>query len=132
LDRPYVDVVYKLSGKVEEGNFVPTMKLSNGKVTLPGKKQIFRQREGNRRCVKDIIGLEDEEIEGERLLKKVMKDGHITCELPTLEEVRKATLENLSELPEKYKRLRNPSSYPVELSNRLTKIRSQVVDRLKS
>ncbi|MGD0979022.1 MAG: nicotinate phosphoribosyltransferase [Candidatus Bathyarchaeia archaeon] len=132
LDRPYVDVVYKLSGKAEEGNFVPTMKLSKGKLTLPGKKQIFRQRDENRKCVKDIIGLEGEEIKGERLLKKVMKDGRITCEMPTLEEVRKATLENLSGLADKYKRLRNPSPYPVELSNRLTKIRSQVVDRLKS
>jgi nicotinate phosphoribosyltransferase len=132
LDRPYVDVVYKLSGKVEEGNFVPTMKLSKGKVTLPGKKQIFRQTGKNRRYVKDIIGLEDEEIEGEPLLKKVMKDGCITCEVPRLQGVKEATLENLSRLPEKYKRLRNPCSYPVELSHRLTKIRSQVVDRLRS
>lgn len=132
LDRPYVDVVYKLSGKVEEGNFVPTMKLSKGKLTLPGKKQIFRRRDENRKCAKDIIGLEDERIEGEHLLKKVMKDGQITCKMPTLEAVRKATLKNLSELPEKYKRLRNPSSYPVELSHRLTNIRSQVLDRLKS
>jgi nicotinate phosphoribosyltransferase len=132
LDRPYVDVVYKLSGKVEEGNFVPTMKLSKGKVTLPGKKQIFRQIGKNRRYVRDIIGLEDEEIEGDPLLNKVMKDGCITCEVPRLQEVREATLENLSRLPEKYKRLRNPCCYPVELSHRLTKIRSQVVDRLRS
>jgi nicotinate phosphoribosyltransferase len=132
LDRPYVDVVYKLSGKVEEGTFVPTMKLSKGKVTLPGKKQIFRQRDENGRYVKDTIGLEDESIEGERLLKKVMKDGRIACKPPTLEEVRKATLENLSGLPQKYKRLRDPSSYPVELSDRLTNIRSQVLDRLKN
>jgi nicotinate phosphoribosyltransferase len=132
LDRPYVDVVYKLSEKVEEGNFVPTMKLSKGKVTLPGKKQIFRQRDENRKCVKDIIGLEDERIEGERLLKKVMKDGRTTCEVLALEGIRKATLKNLSELPEKYRRLRNPSSYPVEVSKRLATSRRQVLDRLKS
>jgi len=132
LDRPYVDVVYKLSGKVEEGNFVPTMKLSKGKVTLPGKKQIFRQRDENRGYTKDIIGLEDERIKGEPLLKKVMKDGRIACKPATLEDVRKATLKNLSELPEEYKKLRDPSSYTVELSDRLTKIRSQVLDRLKS
>jgi nicotinate phosphoribosyltransferase len=132
LDRPYVDVVYKLSGKVEKGGFVPAMKLSKGKVTLPGKKQIFRQRDRNRRCAKDIIGLEDEEIKGERLLVKVMKDGWITYEMPTLEEMRKTTLKNLSELPEKYKRLAYPSSYPVELSRRLSNIRSQLVDRLRS
>lgn len=130
LDRPYVDVVYKLAGKVEKGNFVPAMKLSKGKVTLPGKKQVFRQRDKNRRYAKDIIGLEDEEIEGERLLRKVVKDGRITCEMPTLEEMRKATLKNLLELPERYKRLRDTSSYPVELSRRLSKIRSQLVNRL--
>jgi nicotinate phosphoribosyltransferase len=132
LDRPYVDVVYKLSGKVEKGSFVPAMKLSKGKVTLPGKKQVFRQRDRNRGYARDIIGLEDEEVKGERLLKKVMKDGKITCEMPSLENIRKATLKNLSELPEKYKKLRDPSSYPVELSHGLSSICSQVADRLRS
>jgi len=132
LDRPYVDVVYKLSGKVEEGSFVPAMKLSNGKVTLPGKKQVFRQKDKNGNCVKDTIGLEDEDVKGERLLKKVMKDGLITCEMPPLDKIRKTTSNNLMELPEKYKRLRNPISYPVELSSRLTEIRKQVTDKLRS
>jgi len=130
LDRPYVDVVYKLSGKVEKGSFVPAMKLSKGKVTLPGKKQIFRQRDKNGRYAKDIIGLENEEIKGEHLLVRIMEDGQITYEMPTLKEMRRVTLKNLSELPEKNKRLRGSSAYPVELSRRLSKIRSQVVDRL--
>jgi len=132
LDRPYVDVVYKLSGKVEDGNFVPTMKLSKGKATLPGKKQIFRKRDRNGNYAKDVIGLENERIEGERLLKEVMRDGRIACETPTLEMIRKTTLKNLSELPEKYKRLRNPSRYRIELSDRLTSKRNQVSDGLKS
>ncbi|MGD0160400.1 MAG: nicotinate phosphoribosyltransferase [Candidatus Bathyarchaeia archaeon] len=132
LDRPYVDVVYKLSGKVEDGDFVPTMKLSKGKATLPGKKQIFRKRDRNGSYAKDVIGLENERIEGECLLKEVMKDGQVTCEMPTLELIRKTTLKNLSELPEKYKRLRNPSRYSVELSSRLASRRNQVSERLKT
>ena len=132
LDRPYVDVVYKLAEKVEETNVVPTMKLSKGKATLPGKKQIFRQSDENGKCTKDTIGLEDERIEGEPLLERVMKDGRLTNEMPTLETIRRATLKNLSELPEKYKRLGNPSSYPVILSAKLTRWRNQVRDRLKS
>jgi nicotinate phosphoribosyltransferase len=132
LDRPYVDVVYKLSGKAEDGDFVPTMKLSKGKMTLPGKKQIFRKRDRNGNYAKDIIGLENETIRGERLLKEVMKDGRIACEMPTLEMTRETTLKNLSELPEKYKRLRNPSRYRIELSSRLTSRRNQVSNRLKS
>ena len=132
LDRPYVDVVYKLSGKIEDGSFIPAMKLSDGKLTFPGKKQVFRQRDKNGKCVRDIIGLEDEHLEGERLLKKVMKDGRITCEMPTLEDVRKNALRNLSELPEKCKKLRNPAVFPVKLSNRLTNITRQMTDKLRS
>jgi len=132
IDRPYVDVVYKLSGKIERGNFVPTMKLSKGKVTLPGKKQIFRQRDENGEYAKDIIGLEGEKIEGERLLNTVMENGRITCAMPTLEQIRKTTLKNLSELPEKYKRLENPSVYQVELSNQLASFTGEVADRLRS
>jgi nicotinate phosphoribosyltransferase len=132
LDRPYVDVVYKLAGKVEGEDFVPTMKLSKGKVTLPGKKQIFRRRDRNGRYVKDVVGLDDEKLSGEPLLKKAMEHGRIVGEMPTLEELRKATLKNLSELPEKYKGLRKAATYPVELSHKLMAIEKQVVYRLRT
>jgi nicotinate phosphoribosyltransferase len=132
LDRPYVDVVYKLSCKSEEGESVPAMKLSKGKTTLPGKKQIFRRRDKSGRCFEDIVGLEDEKIGGERLLVKVMENGHVTCRLPSLQEIREATVRNLSELPEKYRRLRDPSVYPVRQSRKLRNVRSQMVDLLSS
>jgi nicotinate phosphoribosyltransferase len=130
-DRPYVDVVYKLSGKIERGVFVPAMKLSRGKVTLPGRKQVFRQKDRNGKCVKDVIGLEDEEICGERLLTKVVENGEIVHDVPTLEEARNAALRNLSELPERYKKLTRASSYPVELSRELSKIKAELANRLK-
>ena len=91
FDRPYVDVVYKLSGKVERGVFVPAMKLSKGKITLPGKKQIFRQRNKEGKCVKDVIGLEDEKIKGEPLLKHVMRKGNISYDFPALSEIKETT-----------------------------------------
>jgi nicotinate phosphoribosyltransferase len=130
-DRPYVDVVYKLSGKIERGVFVPAMKLSKGKVTLPGKKQIFRQKDRKGRYVKDIIGLEAEAIGGERLLVKVLERGEIVYDVPTLEEIRDATLKNLSELPERYKKLTRAPSYPVELSRELNRIKTQLMSQLK-
>jgi len=130
FDRPYVDVVYKLSGKIERGKFLPAMKLSEGKATLPGKKQIFRQRDKNKNYTKDIIGLEEEEVKGERLLKEVMKNGEITSEMPTLQEIRKATLRNLQELPAKYRILKGSYLYPVELSKSLRTIRSRLIKRL--
>ncbi len=65
-DRPYVDAVYKLAGKIENSIFVPTMKLSRGKMTLPGRKQVFRQMK-ERKYLKDIIGLDGERIKGKPL-----------------------------------------------------------------
>jgi nicotinate phosphoribosyltransferase len=61
-----------------------------------------------------------------------MEHGRIAYRLPALEEIKETTLKNLSELPEEYKRLRNPSLYPVELSRRLTEIKNIVVNRLRS
>ena len=129
-DRPYVDVVYKLSGKVEDGVFVPTMKLSKGKITLPERKQVFRQKDEQGKYARDIISLEDEKIGGEALLVEVMENGEMVYNLPMLREVRKNALKNLSELPEKYKRLRNAPLYPVELSPGLKKIRIQLSKQL--
>jgi len=130
-DRPYVDVVYKLAGKVEDGVFVPAMKLSKGKITLPGKKQIFRQNDKRGKHVKDIIGLEDERIMGEPLLVKVMEKGEITYGLPKLEEIRGNTLKNLAELPEEYKKLRNAPRFPVKLSPKLKEIKRQLTRKIK-
>jgi nicotinate phosphoribosyltransferase len=108
------------------------MKLSKGKITLPGKKQIFRQRDRKGKYVKDIVGLEDEKIKGEPLLAKVMENGKIVHDVPTLTEIRNATLENLSELPNKYKKLVRAPSYPVELSHALSKITNQLTSQLKN
>jgi nicotinate phosphoribosyltransferase len=130
-DRPYVDVVYKLTGKVERGVFIPAMKLSKGKMTLPGKKQIFRERNKGGRYLKDIIGLENEKVNGEPLLVKVMKKGRITYDVPKLEETRRVTLRNLSLLPDKYKKLAGAALYPIELSAGLRKIRSQLERQLR-
>jgi nicotinate phosphoribosyltransferase len=131
-DRPYIDVVYKLSGKVEKDAFVPAMKLSKGKITLPGKKQIFRQKDNKGKYIKDIIGLESEEIEGTPLLVKVMENGKLVYDLPSLEETRNAALRNLAELPDKYKKLRNASLYPVRLSPKLREIKKKLSNQLKN
>jgi nicotinate phosphoribosyltransferase len=130
-DRPYVDVVYKLSGKVEQDTFMPAMKLSTGKITLPGRKQVFRLKDSKGRSVRDTIGLEGERVEGEPLLEKVMEKGRLTRDLPSLEEARSCARRNLSELPDRYKKLRNAPRYPVRLSPRLGKIKRELARHLR-
>jgi nicotinate phosphoribosyltransferase len=131
-DRPYVDVIYKLCEKKDNsGDFVPTMKLSQGKITLPARKQVYRICDKKGNFVKDIIALHDEEVEGTPLLTKVMDKGEITCTLPTLQQIRKNASENLSNLPERYKRLKKASRYPVVLSPHLKKILKDLTRELK-
>jgi len=131
-DRPYVDVIYKLCEKMDKtGRFEPTMKLSKGKITLPGRKQVLRCTDNKSYFVKDVIALADEQCNGEPLLVKVIEKGEIVYHLPTLEAIRKRALENLSKLPEKYKRLRKAPRYPVELSQALKRMVNELTSELK-
>jgi nicotinate phosphoribosyltransferase len=119
-DKPYVDVIYKLCETMSQtGEFSPIMKLSEGKVTLPGRKQVFRFQDRKGKYSKDVIALADEKAEGEPLLVRVMEKGKLTYDFPSLNEIRAAASENLSKLPEKYKKLINPPAYPVETSRAL-------------
>jgi nicotinate phosphoribosyltransferase len=131
-DRPYVDVIYKLCEKEDNaGRFVPTMKLSQSKITLPARKQVYRVCDKTGNFVEDIIALHDEKVEGTPLLTKVMDKGEIVCTLPTLEQIRKNASQNLSKLPERYKRLKKASRYRVVLSPHLKRILKDLKRELK-
>jgi nicotinate phosphoribosyltransferase len=119
-DRPYLDGIYKLcETQTPDGRFAPIMKLSKDKITLPGRKQVYRFRNGGGIFKKDVIALTDEPVEGEPMLIKVMEHGKLTYELPALEEIRVFATENLAQLPQEYKMLANAPLYPVELSGKL-------------
>jgi nicotinate phosphoribosyltransferase len=130
-DKPYLDVIYKISETLNENDkFLPIMKLSEGKNTLPGRKQVFRFKNKQGDYTKDVIALADEKVNGEPLLTKVMAKGIRICDSPTLENIRKFASENLSFLPAKYRQTTNPPIYPVELSDALkalvTKLKRQI------
>ncbi|MCS7095918.1 MAG: nicotinate phosphoribosyltransferase [Nitrososphaerota archaeon] len=131
-DRPYVDIIYKLSEKMnDKGEFQPIMKLSEGKATLPGRKQVFRFKDEHGKFMRDVIALEDEEVDGEPLLVKVIEKGNIIYDYPSIEDIRKRALENLSRLPDKYKKLVRPAEYPVQISLKLKKLMNDLERRLK-
>ena len=71
LDAPALSGVYKLAECTNrEGGLVDKMKMSEGKSTLPGRKQVYRIYDANGRMVKDVIALENEEVQGEALCRK--------------------------------------------------------------
>jgi len=131
-DRPYVDIIYKLCERADKsGRFVPTMKLSRHKKTLPARKQVYRVSDRAGNYVKDIIAIHDEKVEGTPLLVKVMEKGEITCELPTLVQIRENTSKNQARLPDKYKLLKGAPDYPVVCSPNMKKLLRNVTTQLK-
>jgi nicotinate phosphoribosyltransferase len=131
-DKPYVDIIYKLSEKMnEKGEFSPIMKLSKGKITLPGRKQVFRLEDKKGNFRKDIIALEKEKISGEPLLMKVMDKGELVYDFPSLEEIRERASDNLSKLPKKYKKLKSAPWYPVELSLGLKRLMRELTRKIR-
>jgi nicotinate phosphoribosyltransferase len=119
-DRPYLDVIYKLSEtQAPNGKFSPIMKLSKDKITLPGRKQVYRYKKADGTYLHDVIALANEQVDAKPLLVRVMEKGKLQYEFPSLDAIRKTATENLSKLPEQYKALTNASVYPVELSQKL-------------
>jgi nicotinate phosphoribosyltransferase len=71
-DAPFLDMAYKLV----ELDGLPVLKLSAGKATLPGRKQVWRG------AGHDVLGLAGGRVEGEPLLRDVMRDGVTTWREP--------------------------------------------------
>ncbi len=127
-DRPYLDVIYKLCETMTtEGSFSPIMKLSKDKITLPGRKQVYRIINRIGFFEKDVIALADEKIQGQPLLAKVMEKGKLIYSLPSLELIRANVTQNLSKLPEGYQAITDAPAYQVELSKNLQKL----IEKLK-
>ena len=125
-DAPSLEIVYKLSEFGGEGR----MKLAEGKRTLPGRKQVFRQMEGVV-AVRDVIALAGEEVEGEPLLRCVMRGGERTeAGRVALEDARRYAREAFERLPEPVRGL-EPAPYPVEISSALGAERDRVEARLR-
>jgi nicotinate phosphoribosyltransferase len=115
-DAPYLDVVYKMVHFKDRD----VRKLSPGKITLAGEKQVFRKSDPNGRYLEDIIGLRDDIVDqGTPLLKKVMENGEILQPHPPLQAIRESFKKNFALLDERYKSILEYNAYPVKLSKHL-------------
>lgn len=109
-----VNGVYKL---VEIDN-IPTMKRSTGKMTYPGKKQIFRQFQAGK-FDRDVLGLV---TEGEGLLHLVMRGGERSQSDDDLATIRSRTDRNVAQLPANLRNLNYTQASPVEISPALERL----------
>lgn len=119
-DAPYLDMAYKI---VRYGGR-NVLKLSAGKATWTGDKQVWRLRDRSGRFAGDVIALREEPGPpgAEPLLETVMVGGRPTSPPPSLEEIRRHCAEQVAALPEGVRRLRAPDEYPVVMSERLVAV----------
>jgi nicotinate phosphoribosyltransferase len=113
-----VNGVYKLV----EIDGIPVMKEASGKVTYPGRKQIFRHIK-NGQILGDCLGLSEEENQNydspTALMELVVKDGKRLYGQESLEAIAKRTAASVASLPSETRQIDNPISPPVEISRDL-------------
>ncbi len=122
-DAPSIGGVYKLV-EDEKGYRV---KLSTGKATLPGRKQVWRSTDPYGGPIGDLIALHDEPPPpgGVPLLADAMQAG-ARLRSETLSAIRARCTERLASLPEELCRLEDAVAYHVALSPNLAALRARM------
>lgn len=147
-NSPALDGVYKLSSIENE----PTLKVSENieKITLPGKKKIYRYLNNDGSFYGDALLLNSEnEVtrmhhptfpakkttlenrEFEVLLQKVINKGIIETAMPDMDEIIAYKKERFAKLHSEFKRFDNPHIYKVGISESLLNTRNQLLNALK-
>jgi nicotinate phosphoribosyltransferase len=144
-DDPALGGVYKVVAKEENGEYLPTIKISGNpeKITTPGFKSVYRIVNRNTgKSEGDYIAMVDEQVEdlpklklfdpvhtymhkfvvdydAINLLEPVFVNGKQVYELPSLDEIRSYHRSQYSLFWEEYLRKLNPERYPVDLSQKV-------------
>ena len=121
-DAPYLDCAYKLQEYAGRAR----RKLSTGKKTWPGRKQVFRQFTDAGRMEQDVLALETEQPAGEPLLELAMRHGRRVTEQKPLREIRDYAARQLATLPEAWRQLEPAPAFPVQISAGLQQLAEEV------
>ncbi len=111
-DEPVLDCVYKLQELAGRA----TRKLSPGKETWPGVKQVERHHDRDGRLLRDEVVLERDAAAGERLLAPVLRGGRRIGPIAPLAAIREHAARELSALPEALRALEARTDYEVRIS----------------
>jgi len=126
-DDPAIAGVYKLI----EYNNLPKIKISEEKLTYPGKKQIYRFYNEQGEFKEDLLMLESEPAlsNSEALLIPVMKEGTLVTDLPDLNLIQQYYFKNIERLPVKFKELDENHIFQVRISKKLNELTSSLSEK---
>lgn len=124
-DSPKMEVVYKMA-EVRDGDTIHyTAKLTPGKESYPGRKQVYRRYDRSGEMSGDVVGLENEHL-GAPLLKIFMKNGTIIRRLPSLPEIRKQFERQYRSLPRRLLNINRRHNYPVRVSAKVVSLFNRI------
>jgi nicotinate phosphoribosyltransferase len=126
-DAPALDCAYKL----QEYAGVARRKLSSGKATWPGRKQVWRRYDGDGAMAGDTLSVESDRHDGATLIEPVMHGGKRIAPSPGLDAVRAHAADQLARLPEKLRGLA-AAPYEVNVGDALKDLVAAVDRRLKA
>lgn len=126
-DAPYLESVYKLMEYAGR----PRMKWSEGKLTWPGAKQVYRRREANGTMRGDVVELASAPPpdDAEPLLVPILRNGRRVAPAEPFEALRARAAAGLRCLPEPLRRLATEPPYPVEIGRELRALAARLMSR---
>jgi nicotinate phosphoribosyltransferase len=131
-DAPLLNLVYKLVEVDRAGKIQGAAKLTQAKVTYPGRKQVFRHASRDGQYESDRIALDNEPANGGKpLLVPVMKNGRRIAPPESIERLRERCVAELECLPERYRRIDRKADYPVRYSKQLEKLLDKIRKRVR-
>lgn len=154
---PIFSGVYKLCAVEKNGEIIPKINLSENvsKITTPHSKMLYRLFDCETgKAIADVLTLENEEIDdskpyilfdpdftwkrkevenfvARKMLVPVFANGECIYNGPSVEEIRDYCAEQIDNLWEEVKRFENPHTYYVDLSEKLWRIRKELIEKHK-
>lgn len=149
--NPVFGGVYKLVAMEKCGKIEPKIKISDNieKTTNPHFKKIYRLYDQNNKIITDLVCVHDEEkptgtivlkdpdspwitktisnFKARELKVKMVENGKIIHNFKTIPQTRAYVQEELSTLWDEAKRLVNPHTYILNLSDKLTDIKNDLL-----
>lgn len=118
-DAPKLEAVFKIARLKSDSEVKYMAKLTEGKQSYPGLKNVYRQYDRHGKLKKDCIGLEGEKKLGRPLLKPFIQNGKLVQKLPSLDDIRFFCKSCLGQLPRKYFAINKEYVYPIKISKKL-------------